>query len=239
MSPPPIGVRAIGARGLRSPSRMFEIAIFGQKKKSGNIRVKPLDFRASNGKHIRARNFSPLTKLVPYAYAPCPVYLWRLNMKSNDNSSKMSWTLDKYTLSLKVIRYLIICNEKAGIYQILFKTLYPWRVCKTWKLKVYFAILMGMYRNEISFGRWPCKYWAHNLTSISHCPHPYNSKCPCFPAPSPFFCSQVAMFPNPSMFPFSFFPCLFYQSRNLSLIVSHPMSFRTLCLPPNFHRGGG
>ena len=31
----------------------------GGCKKSDNIRPKPLDFRASNGKNIRARDFSP------------------------------------------------------------------------------------------------------------------------------------------------------------------------------------
>ena len=38
-------------------------------KNLGNIRTKPLDLRASNGKkNNRARDFSPRTKLVPYAY---------------------------------------------------------------------------------------------------------------------------------------------------------------------------
>ena len=50
---------AQGAEGGCSPPRIFQIAIFGQKKKSGNIRAKPLYFRASNGKNIRARDFSP------------------------------------------------------------------------------------------------------------------------------------------------------------------------------------
>ena len=70
-----------GWRGLQPP-RIFQIAIFGQKKKSGNIRAKPLDFRASNGQDIRARDFSPppppWTKLVPYAYDWNPYFFQNL-----------------------------------------------------------------------------------------------------------------------------------------------------------------
>ena len=51
---------------------IFQIAIFG--KKSGNIRAKPLGFRASNGKKYSDKRLQPppppppRTKLVPYAY---------------------------------------------------------------------------------------------------------------------------------------------------------------------------
>ena len=53
---PIIGVRAMGLRGggPPPPPRIIQIAISGQNK-SGNIRANPLDFRAINGKNIRAR----------------------------------------------------------------------------------------------------------------------------------------------------------------------------------------
>ena len=49
---------AHGAEGVAAPPRIFQIAIFGQNK-SGNIPAKPLGVCASNGKNIRARDFSP------------------------------------------------------------------------------------------------------------------------------------------------------------------------------------
>ena len=41
------------------PPRIFQIAIFGPKKKSRHIQAKPLDFRASNGENIWATDLSP------------------------------------------------------------------------------------------------------------------------------------------------------------------------------------
>ena len=45
-----------GGWGAAAPG-ISQIAIFGGK--SGNIRAKPLDFRASNGENIRATDLSP------------------------------------------------------------------------------------------------------------------------------------------------------------------------------------
>ena len=53
-----IGVRGGGAGRAAAPPGILKIAIFGQQK-SGNIRAKPLDFRASNGEDIRATDLSP------------------------------------------------------------------------------------------------------------------------------------------------------------------------------------
>ena len=63
-----IGVRAMGRPPPPPSNRIFQIAIFGHKKR--NIRAKPLDFRASNEENIRVRELSPppQTKHVPYAY---------------------------------------------------------------------------------------------------------------------------------------------------------------------------
>ena len=49
-----------GARGMQPPPPLefFKLPFLG--KTAGNIRAKPLDFRASNGENIRARDFSPL-----------------------------------------------------------------------------------------------------------------------------------------------------------------------------------
>ena len=162
--------------------------------------------------------------------------------------SKMSWTLDKYTLSLKMIRYLIICNEKSGICQRMFKILYPWRVCKTWKLKVYFAILMGMYRNEISFGR--------DHASIEHITLPAHrivlihiiQSAHVSPAHSCFFCSQVAIhyvsrsvcFSFPLIFQFLCSPVFFKKS--VPLYQSHCFPFHVFpnaMFAPKFSLGGG
>ena len=56
-----IGVRPMGLGGGGGGSSPLEF--FGQK--SGTIRDKPLDYRASNGKNIRARDFSPPNKTRP------------------------------------------------------------------------------------------------------------------------------------------------------------------------------
>ena len=52
-----IGVRPMGLRGGCSPPRIVQIAIFEQK--SGNIRAKPLDFRASNGRKYSGKRLQP------------------------------------------------------------------------------------------------------------------------------------------------------------------------------------
>ena len=79
-----------GGWGDCSPPRIFQIAIFGQKKKSCNIWAKPLDFRTSNGENIRATDLSPpkqnwsrtpMIKMFPIrcwsmtslAMTPCPL----------------------------------------------------------------------------------------------------------------------------------------------------------------------
>ena len=61
--------------GAAPPHIIFQIVIFGQK--ASNIRAKPLDFRASNGKNnIQAKGQKtsaplPRTKLVPCAHGAC------------------------------------------------------------------------------------------------------------------------------------------------------------------------
>ena len=83
-----------GARGLQPP-RIFQIAIFGQKL--GNIREKPLDFRASNGRRkiFGQETSAPRTKLVPYAYG-C-----KLRQKKLPNLSKLGGNFDGFTQFLE------------------------------------------------------------------------------------------------------------------------------------------
>ena len=58
---------AHGAEGGCSPLESFKLPFSG--KKSGNIRAKPLDLRATNGQNYSGKRLQPpWTKLVPYAY---------------------------------------------------------------------------------------------------------------------------------------------------------------------------
>ena len=60
LPPPPRSHRRTRWGGWAAPPPgIFQIAIFGQKKKSCNIWAKPFDFRASNGENIRATDLSP------------------------------------------------------------------------------------------------------------------------------------------------------------------------------------
>ena len=52
-----VGLAGGGGGGGCSPPRSFQIAISG--KKSGNIRAKPLDFRASNGQKYVGKRLQP------------------------------------------------------------------------------------------------------------------------------------------------------------------------------------
>ena len=51
-------------QGLQPPYNFFQKAIHQTKKKSGNIRAKPLDLHASNGNKRLQETWAPWTKLV-------------------------------------------------------------------------------------------------------------------------------------------------------------------------------
>ena len=121
-----MGIRGDG--GLQ-PLNFFQIAIFGPK--IGNIRAKLLDFRASNGKNIRPRDFSPppppppRTKLVPHAYNrkwrssdiwACYLYFegafyltWRLTPSCHPTQHKNIPTDMGHIICIKTLQLIFNC----------------------------------------------------------------------------------------------------------------------------------
>ena len=79
---------AHGAKGGSSHPRIFQIAIFGQKK--GNIGAKPLELRASNRKKYSGKRLQPpWTKCAPYAYMYMYIHVCR--RKNPNNQQFHSW----------------------------------------------------------------------------------------------------------------------------------------------------